>query len=134
MNTILRATLLLAITLTICFIVNSLFCGAEAGPLRASVEITSEIKVSKEKSDDIINFGERSSHYDIPEGYQVAAVGKYKINQVTTIRCSYEDILKQSMAKCLEKNYHGFCLVNLKKPSIVQTCYQADIVFLIALH
>jgi len=134
MNGTMRLLFAIAAFLLVFMIINGSFCEASAGPLKASIEITSEIKVSKEKSDDIINFGERSSHYDIPPGYQVAAVGKYKINPVTTIRCSYEDILKQSMAKCLEKNYHGFCLVNLKKPNIVQTCYQADIVFLIALH
>lgn len=108
------------------------FCPPARAGVKAEIKINSIMKVSKEKKDNVIFFGELPNLYAIPEGYEVAAVGEFKTSAVT-MKCNFDVLMQLSKEKCKELNYEGYALAELKQPSVLNTCYQSKVIFLIAL-
>jgi hypothetical protein len=121
--------LIIAITL-IAF--NGVVCSAEAGGFKGDIELSSELIIS-ESGKEVVNFGELKNYFDIPEGYKVAAIGEFKTN-VFTMKCSYKYILSSALSVCESKKYHGFGLVDIKRPDIINDCYRAKIIFFVAIQ
>lgn len=111
---------------------NGVVCSAEAKGLKGDIELSSEL-VFSEKEKAIINFGELKNYFEVPEGYKVAAIGEFKTG-VFTMKCSYDYILKSALSVCESKKYHGFGLVDIKRPDIINDCYRAKIIFFVAIE
>lgn len=117
----------------IAFIICSIFLcrNADAGP-KAEIRVDKILKISDTKKTNVLFFGELSSFYAVPDGYEVAAIGEFK-NTIVTARCNFDVLMERSKKKCKELNYDGYALVDLKQPSLWNTCYQSKVIFLIAL-
>lgn len=111
-----------------CAFFNSVHAG-----IKGNVKITVSIKKSDTKPDEIKNFGELENNNYVPPGYELGAIGTFETSALT-IKCSYDFILRCAEYICRENNYSGFGLINIKKPNIMNSCYQSDIVFFIALE
>lgn len=120
------------ITAALLLILYGLFCNAKAG-IKGNVKITVSIKKSESKPDTVKNFGELESNNYVPPGYELGAIGTFETSALT-MKCSYDFILRCAESICRENNYSGFGLINIKKPNIMNSCYQSDIVFFIALE
>lgn len=107
------------------------FRSAHAG-IRGEIKINLELKESSNDPDTIIFFGELPNKNYVPAGQELAAIASFETT-VITVKCSYDYILKCAEMICEEKKYSGYGLINLKRPNIITTCYQTDIVFFIAL-
>lgn len=129
MNNGVRKALIIYIIVAIIAVVHPFFCRAHAG-IKGSIKINSVLLVSKEKSDTVLNFGELKGYYQLPEGYYLAAVGNFEVSAMT-MKCSYSFMIECAEKTCTENNYHGFGLVDVKKPDLFQTCYRANIVFFV---
>lgn len=110
-------------------IFDSFLCNTHAG-IKGSIKINSVFLVSKEKIDTVSNFGELKDYYQVPEGYTIAATGSFEYGAMT-LKCGYDFIISCAKNACTEKNYHGFGLVDVKKPDLFNTCYSANIVFFV---
>lgn len=110
---------------------NGALCSASAGNLKADIELTSEMIISNTEKE-IKDFGERKNYYDVPEGYKVAAIGEFHTS-VFTVKCSYELLIKDAISMCKNKKYHGFGLVDLEKPNIINSCYRSKVIFFVAI-
>lgn len=66
-----------------------------------------------------------------PEQFQVIAKGEFKTG-VFTLNCNLESIKKESVKMAKKLNCPYFYLINLKEPTILNTCYKTDIFFCIA--
>lgn len=129
MNKGAKKALILYIIVSIIAVVHPFFCRAHAG-IKGSIKINSVFLVSKEKNDTVANFGELKDYYQVPEGYNIAATGNFEITAMT-LKCSYNFIIECAKKACIENNYHGFGLVDIKKPNLFESCYQANIVFFV---
>jgi len=105
-------------------------CNVHAG-IKGEVEINSVILVSKVNSESIINFGELENYYSVPPGYDIAATATFT-HTLLTVKCSMKRIIECAEEVAKERNYHGYGLVNVKKPDIFNSCYSANIVFFVA--
>jgi hypothetical protein len=110
---------------------NGVVFSASAKGLKGDIILKSELIISEEKKE-IINFGELKNYYEVPEGCKVAAIGEFKTG-VFTVKCSYDYILQSALSVCEIKNYHGFGLVDIKRPDIINDCYRATIIFFVAI-
>lgn len=120
------------ITAAVLLIIHGSFCNANAG-IKGNIQITVTIKKSDTKPGEIKNFGELESNNYVPPGYELGAIGTFETSALT-LKCSYDFILRCAESICRENNYSGFGLINIKKPNIMNSCYQSDIVFFIALE
>lgn len=112
--------------------ISGVICDARGGELKARIELTSEMIIS-DSGREIKNFGELKDYYAVPDGYKVAAIGDFKTS-VLTIKCSYELLIKDAISTCESKKYHGFGLVDLKRPDIINSCYRSKIIFFVAIQ
>jgi hypothetical protein len=106
------------------------WCNSHAG-LKGEIEINSVILVSKDSAENIIDFGELENYYSVPPGYDIAATATFTYT-LLTVKCSMNRIKECAEETAKEKKYHGYGLVNVKKPDIFNTCYSANIVFFVA--
>jgi hypothetical protein len=106
------------------------WCNSDAG-IKGEIEMNSIIIESKVNSETIINFGELANYYAVPPGYEIAATATFTYTFMT-IKCSLNRIIECAEETAKEKKYHGFGLVNVKKPDIFNSCYSANIVFFVA--
>ena len=111
---------------------NGVVCSAEAKTLSGTIELSSELIIS-EKEKEVQIFGELKNYYEVPEGYKVAAIGEFKTG-VFTVKCSYSYILESALSLCKIKKYHGFGLVDIQRPDIINDCYRAKIIFFVAIE
>jgi hypothetical protein len=119
------------IVIALIAIIHPFTCRTEAG-IKGNVKINLVLKESENKVDKVENFGELESKNYVPENYELAAIGSFETS-VLTVKCSYDFIIRCAESVCRENNYSGFGLINIKRPGIINTCYQSDIVFFIAL-
>lgn len=112
-------------------IIQPFFCNADAA-VRGEIKINLELKEAVKDPDTIIFFGELPNKNYVPAGQELAAIASFETT-VITVKCSYDYILKCAEKICKEKKYSGYGLINLKRPNLITTCYQTDIVFFIAL-
>lgn len=124
-----KKALMVYIIIAVIAVVHPFFCRAHAG-IRGTVKINLVIKESEKKIDEVKNFGELENKNYVPAGYELAAIGSFETS-VMTVKCNYDFLIKCAESVCKENNFHGFGLINVKKPSAMNTCYQADIVFFI---
>ena len=106
------------------------FKSVHAG-IKGNIKINLVLKESQGKIDEVKNFGELESKNYVPAGYELAAIGSFETSALT-VKCSYDFILRCAESICKENNYSGFGLINIKRPNIMNTCYQSDIVFFVA--
>lgn len=117
--------------LTLIFIAfNGVVCSASAG-VKGEIILTSEM-ITSDTGKEVVNFGELKNYYDTPDGYKVAAIGEFQTG-VFTVKCSYDFILKSALSFSEKKKYHGFGLVDIKRPDIINDCYRAKIIFFVAI-
>lgn len=112
-------------------IFDGFVCKSHAG-IKGNVKINLVLKESEKKVDTVENFGELQNKNYVPENYELAAIGSFETS-VLTVKCSYDFIIRCAESVCRENNYSGFGLINIKRPGVINTCYQSDIVFFIAL-
>lgn len=124
-----KKALMVYIIIAVIAIVHPFFCRAHAG-IKGSIKINSVFLISKEKIDTVSNFGELKDYYQVPEGYNIAATGSFEYGAMT-LKCSYDFIISCAKKTCTENNYHGFGLVDVKKPDLFNTCCSANIVFFV---
>lgn len=110
----------------------SFLCNADAG-IKGNIKINLELKEPVKDPDTIVYFGELPNKNYVPAGSELAAIASFETT-VITVKCSYDFILECAEKICEEKKYSGFGLINLKRPNLINSCYQSDIVFFIALE
>jgi len=111
---------------------NGVVCQVHAEGIKGNIELSDEF-IFSEKQKDVVIFGELKNYYEVPEGYKVAAIGEFKTG-IITLKCSYNYILECSLSLCEKKKYHGFGLVDIKRPDIINDCYRAKIIFFVAIE
>lgn len=129
MNKGVKKALIIYVIVALIAVIHPFFCRVHAG-IKGSIKINSVFLVSKEKIDTVSNFGELKDYYQVPEGYNIAATGSFEYTAMT-LKCSYNFIIECAKKACAENNYHGFGLVDIKKPDLFNTCYSSNIVFFV---